>query len=62
MKLNWKLIAMDLVTLGFIVLAMIAWETAKPFSQFGYVVIGVSSILFRLDDHYQLYKKERRFY
>jgi hypothetical protein len=62
MKLNWKLLLMDLLTVAYLLMAIWWWESSEPVKKFVHLILSIGFVFFRIDDHYQYYKKERRFY
>jgi hypothetical protein len=62
MKLNWKLLLVDLWSLTLISWIIFRWPVSNNFSKFGGIVFLIYLLINRIDAHYQFYKKQRRFY
>ncbi len=61
-KMNWKLLVLDILTLAYIVLNIYSWNEMEPVKKMMHTILAIGWICFRIDDHYQFYKKERRLY
>jgi hypothetical protein len=62
MKLKWKLLCLDILTLAYVVINIWWWNDLEEYKKLMHAVLAAGFLFFRIDDHYQFYKKERRFY
>jgi hypothetical protein len=62
MKLNWKLLCLDILTLAYVVINIWWWNDLEEYKKLMHTVLSIGFLLFRIGDHYRLYKKEMRFY
>ncbi|MDQ6755461.1 MAG: hypothetical protein M3004_00845 [Bacteroidota bacterium] len=62
MKLNWKLIIFDIITIAFLFIVIYYWEGEDRFHKFIDTFFCIWLLVRQIDEHYSFYKKQRRFY
>lgn len=60
--MRWKHILWDLFAVVFFIVTALAWKDRPEYKQVLDIVMCLGILIFRIDAHRELYRKEKRFY